>query len=220
LGDQYYHEFRARDQFFRQVFSALAFNGITGDYVEFGCCGGVTFGLAFKHSRRSGLNCHLWAFDSFRGLPVHESEADWHPVWIQGDMAIELAEFKQVCAERGLSDPDYSVVPGYYADTLLEPSDRPMPQDISLAYIDCDLYTSTKQVLQFLAPRLKHGMVLAFDDYHCWSSTQAAGERRASAEFFAQNNDWRLVPFLGIGWGGMSFLVERRSFALPGGASY
>jgi len=48
IKDAYHHENSARKEFFRCAFSALAFNGIEGDYTEFGCCGGVTFGLAFR----------------------------------------------------------------------------------------------------------------------------------------------------------------------------
>ena len=52
-----------------------------------------------------------------------------------------------------------------------------------MAYIDCNLYSSTVTVLEFLAPRLKHGMIVAFDDYFCWSPTQVSGERFALHEF-------------------------------------
>jgi hypothetical protein len=41
---------------------------------------------------------------------------------------------------------------------------------VALACVDCDI---------------KHGMIVAFDDYFCWSSTQISGERRAFVEFVA-----------------------------------
>ena len=67
-----------------------------------------------------------------------------------------------------------------------------------------------KPSLEFLMPRLKHGMIIAFDDYYCWSSTQVSGERKASSEFFQDNEYWALLPFVQYGWGGMSFVVEDR----------
>ena len=70
-------------------------------------------------------------------------------------------------------------------------------------------------VLGFLAPRLKHGMILAFDDYYCWSPTAAAGERVAIAEVFAGHERWNLVPYLQFGWHGASFVVEDRAL-MPG----
>jgi hypothetical protein len=53
-------------------------------------------------------------------------------------------------------------------------------------------------------------MILAFDDYYCWSATQVSGERKACAEYFRDNEKWVLPPFIKYGWQGMSFVVEER----------
>jgi hypothetical protein len=90
-------------------------------------------------------------------------------------------------------------------------ADDDAPINIALAYIDCDLYSSTKVVLQFLMPRLKHGMIIAFDDYFCWSTTQISGERMAMIESFSNNSQWELVPYIPFGWHGQSFVVEDKS---------
>lgn len=206
-----------RRDFLRRALVALSYNGIDGDYAEFGCCGGQTFGLAFEAIRHAGRPRTLWAFDSFAGLPPQSGPEDAHPMWIAGEMAISLADFHRVCRTYGLRAGDYRTVEGYYAeslaDTALTRGDR--PRDIALAYIDCDLYSSTREVLRFLGPRLKHGMVLAFDDYHCWSATATAGERKAAEEFFTTRADLRLQPYLGFGWHGMSFVVESTALASP-----
>ncbi len=220
IKDAHYYEYAGRDEFFRRAFTALAFNGIHGDYAEFGCCGGLTFGLAHKYSRRQGHACQLWAFDSFAGLPAQSDEADRHPIWIQGAMSIGVGEFRQICKENGIPETSYRIVEGYYDDTLGAAGPAGLPQDICLAYVDCDLYSSAKSVLGYLMPRLKHGMILAFDDYHCWSSTQASGERKACAEYFHDHPDWNLVPFSAFGWGGMSFMVESRKLSICTGAGY
>jgi hypothetical protein len=52
IRDDYYYEYSARDVFFRRAFMALTFNEINGDYLEFGCCGGITFALAHKYLRK------------------------------------------------------------------------------------------------------------------------------------------------------------------------
>ncbi|MBM3953669.1 MAG: hypothetical protein FJ309_03450 [Planctomycetes bacterium] len=72
------------------------------------------------------------------------------------------------------------------------------------------MYSSTMDVLRFLEPRLKHGMIIAFDDYFCWSATEAAGERRAAIEFFTASREWQIVPYLQYSWAGQSFVVERK----------
>ena len=63
-------------------------------------------------------------------------------------------------------------------------------------------------VLEFLQPSLKYGMILALDDYFCWSKDQISGERRAMQEYFSDNKDWNLVRYRDIYWGGTSFVIE------------
>jgi hypothetical protein len=219
VRDRHFEEYRTRREFFRRAFDLLAFNGIDGDYVEFGCCGGLTFGLAHRLSRRAGMRCRLWAFDSFAGLPPQQGPADEHPAWVEGSMAIGEAEFRRICREHGIPRSSYEVVPGFYGQTLAPGQDRPLPGNICLAYVDCDLYSSARDVLAFLLPRLKHGMIIAFDDYYCWSSTQVSGERRACGELFRDSAQWRLLPFHAYG-GGMSFVVEDARLAGPAGACF
>lgn len=215
--ESHYERIERRD-FFRRAFRALAFNGIDGDYAEFGCCGGQTFGLAYLMSRRAGLDTRLWAFDSFQGLPSQEGPKDEHPVWIEGDMSISLEDFGRVCRSYGMKAEDYEVTAGFY-DQTLEDTDigrTDVPRDIALAYIDCDLYSSTVAVLNFLLPRLRHGMIVAFDDYYCWSSTALSGERSACDEFFRDHSTFSLAPYLQFGWHGMSFIVEHRALLKTG----
>jgi hypothetical protein len=198
-----------KKHFFRCAFKTLSYNGIDGDYAEFGCHGAMTFGLAFDEISRRQLAARLWAFDSFKGLPKPKGPKDNHPRWLEGDMAISLEEFHAICSRHGIPRSKYETVAGYYQDTLPPLENRP-PANICLAYIDCDMYSSTKAVLEFLVPRLKHGMIIAFDDYYWWSSNQLAGERKAMLEFFGKNQHWHLEPYIQYGWASMSFVVEDR----------
>ena len=214
-----------RRDFFRRAFFALFFNQISGDYAEFGCWTGTTFTLAYEESRHAEAviaswggsvrpACGLWAFDSFSGLPAPRFHEDEHPRWVPGALKTSLEEFHTLLAARDVPRSAYQVVPGFFEETLAKPtSDASLPRDIALAYVDCDLYSSTLTVLQFLLPRLKHGMIIAFDDYYCCSSNQLSGERRAQLEIFDENPEWTLIPYLQFGWHGMSFLVESRRLA-------
>ena len=171
FGTVQYYERSERRELMRKAFRALAFNGISGDYLEFGSWGGMTFALAYKESRRANFRCKLWSFDSFRGLPPQASPEDEHRVWVEGSMSTGLEEFRAICRRNGISDDDYITVPSYYEDTIAQ-EDKiglPLPNDVALACIDCDLYSSTKSVLRFLSSRMKHGMILALDDYYCYS---------------------------------------------------
>lgn len=199
-----------RQEFFYNAFKALSFNGIRGDYLEFGCNGGMTFSLAYRESRRHGHACILWAFDSFQGLPAQKVEQDAHPKWVEHSLATELSRFHQLCVENGVPRQAYEVVPGFYDTSLPSLGRDEGPGDIACVYIDCDLYSSTRDVLEFLIPRLKNGMIIAFDDYHCYSANQLSGERRAALEFFSDEGRWLLLPFMRFGWHGEAFVVEDR----------
>jgi O-methyltransferase len=118
-------------------------------------------------------------------------------------------EFHALCAARGIPSNAYAVVPGFYEQTLATMPPNAEPANIALAYIDCDFYSSTKTVLEFLMPRLKHGMILAFDDYFLWTESHVSGERRAMLELFSDGR-WTLLPYMQFGWGGNSFVVEER----------
>ena len=202
-------EVSLRREFFYKAFKALRFNGIDGDYVEFGSWGAMTFALAYHEIWERGHPARLWAFDSFRGLPEPGADEE-HPVWQAGAMATSLEEFHALCAERGIPRERYTAVPGFYDETIAQMSPEDEPRNIALAYVDCDLYSSTRTVLDFLRPRLKHGMIVAFDDYFCWSATQPAGERRAFREFVADDTRWHWLPYVQYGWAGQSFAIEAR----------
>ena len=196
-------------QFFWNAFKAIQFNGIAGDYVEFGCHGATTFTLAFDEICRRQLKSRMWACDSFQGLPAQCVAEDAHPKWQEGSMDTRLHEFVELCTRHGIPRDRYEIIPGFYNQSLANmPADHG-PQRICLAYVDCDLYSSTRSVLAFLKPRISHGMILAFDDYFCWSQSQIAGERRAMLECF-DDERWSLLPFVQYGWAGKSFVVEDR----------
>lgn len=201
-------EHMGRQHFFYNAFRVLSFNGIDGDYVEFGCHGAGTITLAYQEMSKHGNQGKLWAFDSFQGLPAPQNEKDDHPHWKEHHMSTGLDKFHKLCKAFGIPTEVYEAVPGYYKDTLPMLSSSGEPTNIALAYIDCDLYSSTMDVLQFLVPRLKHGMIIAFDDYYCWSKDQISGERQAMSEIFPINEGWKLIPYSQIGWHGQSFIVE------------
>jgi hypothetical protein len=152
-------------QFFLSSLLMLGFNHISGDCMEFGCCGAVTLSIAYHASQYKGARGrHLWACDSFQGLPSATSKFDDHPLWQSGNFSMSQKDFVAQCTRNGVPETAYTIVPGFFSETLPALKN---PNDIALAFIDCDMYSSTVDVLTFLKPRLKHGMILAFDDYYC-----------------------------------------------------
>jgi hypothetical protein len=126
---------------------------------------------------------------------------------------MSLADFLSVCRDNGIAESDFTVVAGFYENTIGAEASYTgsLPTDIAFAYIDCDMHSSTTIVLEFLRKRLKHGMIVAFDDYYCASSTALAGERKALLEFLDSDTRFNFLPYVQFGWHGMSFQLEKRA---------
>jgi hypothetical protein len=172
---------------------------VTGDIAEFGTMSGQT-AVALAHALRTygflqDMHCGgppprrpvLHLFDSFEGLPAVASEVDrrsphvrsgvWSPGSCRGVSARELCA---LCAPF-IGGDRVQIHAGWFSDTLPR-----LPDDVRLAllHIDCDLYQSTKDVLDHCFGRglVARGAILFFDDWSCNAADPALGERRAWAE--------------------------------------
>jgi O-methyltransferase len=197
-----------REAFFYHAFKALQYSKCDGDYAEFGCHGCMTFPMAYHHAKGHGFNMNMWAFDSFAGMPGSHDEKDQPDLWPEGSLAMSETEFRDRCEWDNIPLDKVRVVSGYFDRTLTQAGE--LPDDIALAYVDCDLYSSTKTVLEFLRPRLRHGMIIAFDDYFCWSTNQQPGEYMACLEFMDTNPEFIFVEFMRYAWAGNSFVVYKK----------
>ena len=124
---------------------ALEAASLDGLVLEFG----VRHGQSIRHiASMTSENVH--GFDSFHGLP-----SAWG------------GEPKGVYSTEGqLPDVPGNVIlhAGLFEDTL-SPFLMDYPGEVRFCNIDCDIYGSTVTVLDGLAPRIKAGSVLIFDEY-------------------------------------------------------
>jgi O-methyltransferase len=201
-------EAQGRAAFFVNAFSAVAVNGITGPYLEFGVGRGMTLWLAWRSSRSLGVPCELWAFDSFEGLPAGTTEVDTsHPAWLPGAYANTEASVRGNLSALGVDLAEVRFVPGFYSDSVAPARRAELPTSAALVYIDCDMYDSTVDALDYLADVIGHGTIVGFDDYFCWSPSRSSGEKIALDEFRAAHPELTFHPYQPIGWHGMSFYV-------------
>lgn len=200
-----------RRQFFKRAFLALKVSEISGDYVEFGSWGGQTLRDAYDVTRLVGPQRRLWAFDTFLGeRPPATSEIDSRPEMerYRNKGPSGVAAFYEILEQKGVPKEAFTAVEGYFDDTLPPLGPDQPPNDIALAYVDCNLYSSTITVLDFLAPRLKHGMIVAFDDYWVYKPDYVSGERLALHQFLEAHPEWNFVPYRDIYHAGQSYVVE------------
>jgi Macrocin-O-methyltransferase (TylF) len=117
-------------------------------------------------------------FDSFEGLPE---------TWHRPDDGRFVKGFFAVDSLPEVPD-NVTLVPGWFEDTL--PAWTP-PEQIALLHVDCDLYSSTRTVLESLETYFADGIVIVFDELVNYPGYEDH-EAKALAEFLVRHPDWRL----------------------------
>jgi O-methyltransferase len=131
---------------------------VPGDTAECGAFRGAgSFLICERNNRNKYFSRWHHIFDSFEGLsrPTDKDGAHWSP----GDLRSGVEEL-----EENLSPFDrYKIYPGWIPDRFKEVED----QDFAFVHIDVDLYSPTKDSVEFFYPRLAPGGILLCDDYGC-----------------------------------------------------
>jgi len=159
-----------------------------GDYLEFGAYEGGTVIAFFKALKKLNLTnyFHMFVFDSFVGLPDKTSPKDDHHLWQKGMFdSGGVDNFKKIIFSAGIQPKKITLIDGFYEDSLKKFNDQIKPGIIN---IDCDYYSSTKIVLEFLKDKLIEGTIIYFDDLHSFYGNPHKGMPAAINEFNNNNN--------------------------------
>ncbi len=157
---------------------------VEGDIAEFGCMTGRTATVlsAAIASFRSEKRLHL--FDSFEGLPETNNETDgaafhvrdgtWRPGTCKG---ISPQALRERC-RKFLKPEQVLIYEGWFSATI---SKFPNGTRLALLHVDCDLYQSTKDVLDYVFSHkmVSEGAIILFDDWNCNRASNEFGERKA-----------------------------------------
>lgn len=180
---------------------------VAGDVVEFGTYTGFTAMMLAQRMIATGKRLHL--YDSWEGFPEMEGVDSLckevrDRKWNKGDL----------CLPNGFSDALFStidaVIPGMVSMVKgFYTHSTPVPKEISLLHIDCDLYNSTRIALDISAPSLSDGAVIMFDDFNNNLANNDFGERRAFMESIATSCE----PWFTYGWSGYAFIYHKRTGA-------
>lgn len=132
--------------------------GVPGDVVELGSLTGMTASVIQRTLQDFGSDKRLYLFDSFEGLPPIQPE--------DGNCPLKPENFKtspdhtvQRFTDLGLDQP--VIVPGWFSDTL----PHCLPEQICFVHVDGDLYSSVRESLEAVYPRLASEAVVLVDDY-------------------------------------------------------
>lgn len=188
----------------RHLLQVMPCAEIKGHVMEFG----VYRGKTMQHISEYFQDQTCWGFDSFVGLPepwyiCSGANAKTHPPG-KFDMRLE--------PQQPVFRDNVRLVAGWFEDSVpiwLENN----PGPIRFLHIDCDLYSSTRTVLDLLNPRILPGTVIVFDEMYPWADPEdynlwAEGEFRALGEWLA-NHDRAFRPLLRSGHQQCSIVVAR-----------
>jgi len=135
--------------------SVLLLN-VPGDVVELGCHAGMTAAILQKTLDQANSKKILHVFDSFQGLP-EKTENDGKRK--TKNLAATKQKFIENFKKFNLKLPEMHE--GWFKDTLKE-----LPKQICFAHLDSDCYSSIKESLENVYPRLSKNAVAVVDDYH------------------------------------------------------
>lgn len=166
----------------RHLYKCIPHATLPGHVMEFGVYQGKTM-LAIANYFRDQT---CWGFDSFAGLPE---------AWYTTNPDIpshRVGHFDLSRSDIPTLGSNVRLVKGWFHESIPLWLDQ-QSGNIKFLHVDCDLYSSTKTVLDLLNDRIKPGTVIAFDEMYPWGGPGnyplwEQGEYRALREWLHEQN--------------------------------
>jgi hypothetical protein len=148
---------------------ALREIAVSGHYLEFGVFSGGTI----RHIARRKPNLTIHGFDSFEGLPE-----PWTGFNLGQRAFSRTSRLPRVPGNVALHK-------GWFSATIADwAAGNPGP--VAFIHIDCDLYSSTVDILRGLGDRMQTGTIIVFDEYFNYPGWEQH-EFKAWHEFVAEH---------------------------------
>lgn len=212
---------------FRWAAAYIVKNQISGDYLEFGVWKGNSFvemyrqitqysemffrmggGKKIKNPENSFEKIRYHAFDSFDGLPQTKNP-DSPVQYFKGNYKAEENVFRERIEGSGVDMSRVTITKGWFNETLKDETAKKLDlKEVSIAYVDCDIYESTQDVLNFLTPFLKTGSVIIFDDWFRNRGISNAGVQGATLDWLENNKQVSLQHFQNFDTRTAVFIVQ------------
>lgn len=129
--------------------------------LEFGVCRGTSMLMWHTLCQQNNIPVDFIGFDSFQGLP--EETEDKNTIWKTGDFSTN-----GIINSELLNKSNIQLVHGFYDISLNEEVLNLLHgKKVGLVHIDCDTYTSTKIVWEWLLKYdlLAKGALIVYDDW-------------------------------------------------------
>jgi O-methyltransferase len=191
---------------------------VRGAYYEFGVSTGSTAIGAMNAARNlaapppaGGLDRFL-LFDSFKGLPRTENPGDQLPgysaIW-EGRFAVSEDAVREAIISAGHSMQAVTTIPGFYEESLRRSETIALTAayPAALVHVDCDLYSSARDCLDFMRGRFLDGAILMFDDWFIYKGRPDKGVQKAFAEW-APRSGLIINEYFRYSWAGICFICN------------
>jgi hypothetical protein len=184
--------------------------------MEFGVLNGECTVDAIRQLRGGGL-VKVFGFDSFQGLPGHDpSDAEGfslNPSFIPGNyQGLSCSQvFQNILLSSRIEKDNLVLIPGFFSDSLPLFDKKELDCGFPLVvYLDCDLYSSSMDVLNFIEDIVQDGTWLLADDYWCYRGSPKFGQRKAIDEWQAKMKDRiQLSGYCNFRGFGRAFIVNK-----------
>ena len=210
---------------FRWSAQYIVKNQTEGDYVEFGVWKGNSFiemysqiselsesfyqvGLKGAHGQNDFNKMRFHAFDSFEGLPETKSEAN--PIqYFPGNYSADETTFVRNLRSAGVDMSRITITKGWFDKTLTDERKVELGlSKIAIAYLDCDIYESAADALDFVMPLLQSGSVIIFDDWFRNKGNPGQGVQGATLDWLKRNPKISLQHFHNSDTRTATFIVQ------------
>jgi hypothetical protein len=130
--------------------------------------------------------------DSFAGLPeVENIDGPLASQWQSGadkdtffdNCKADITDLKKTLEKNNISENDYSIVKGWFDDTIPKFAENLSIEGIAVLRLDSDWYASTKLCLDYLCKLTTEEGLVILDDYYAWD-----GCAKAMHEYLAKNS--------------------------------
>ena len=152
----------------------------------------------------------FFGFDSFKGLPSGTDEE--HDVLQKGFYGCSFEKMKECLKRRKVNPKEIKWIKGWYNDTL---NDKTIKKHdlgrIGIVFIDCDTYSSSKAVLDFIAPLIIEPAIICLDDWKLYDmDLKGTGEYKSFNEFLERNTHIKAKEIKSYNRKSKSFLLKPR----------
>lgn len=185
-----------------------------GDYLEFGVFNGNSIGSMYLAREATGIkSTRLFGFDAFEGLPPGSENED-DGVWEKGFYACSFEQMQECLSKRNVLPSEITWVKGWYDQTLNDETVKKFRlENPGIIFIDCDTYSSSKIVLDFIAPLIKKPTIICLDDWKLNDlDIKGLGEYKSFNEFLETNQHLRAEEIGSYNRKSRSFLVSPQGF--------